>query len=72
MSVRNGIDAMSVISNIAGDSASRNGLVMRRCVVRVRVDDATCSVSGKCMSLLAVMIDSTRGINEKRRSLGKK
>ena len=72
MSVRNGIEAISMRSKIAGDNASRNGLSPRRWVVRVRVDDATWSVSGRCTSRRAVMIDSMRGINEKRRSLRRK
>ena len=41
MSVRNGIEASSMRSKIAGDNASRNELSTRRWVVRVRVDDAT-------------------------------
>ena len=40
MSVRNGIEATNMMSNIAGDSARRNGLSARRCVVRVKVDEA--------------------------------
>ena len=40
MSVRNGIEATSMRSNMAGDNARRNGLSARRCVVRVNVDDA--------------------------------
>ena len=41
MSVRNGIEASSMRSKIAGDNASRNELSTRRWVVRVRVDEAT-------------------------------
>lgn len=67
--VRNGIDATSITSRIAGDKARRKGLARRRCVVNVRVEEVVCISRGKLRSRRPVIIDKVNGTREKRRSL---
>jgi hypothetical protein len=63
------MDPIKVMRSIAGDRARRKGFAMRRCVVRVRVDEVTWISRGRCASRLAVRMDNTRGMIENSRSL---
>ena len=69
MRVTKGIDAMSIKTRIAGDKASKNGLLMRRCDARVSVEEVVWIWRGRSRSLRAVIRDRTKGIMANSRSL---
>ena len=69
MSVTKGIEAINIMRRMAGESARRNGLDIRSCDVRSRMDDAEWILRGRSIKRRAVSIDKTRGTIENRRSL---
>lgn len=67
--VKKGIEPISAMRRIRGDSASKKGLEMRRSVERVRTEDVACISWGKRVNRLDVIKARMRGMSEKRRKL---
>jgi len=71
MRVTKGMDAMSIKTRIAGERASKKGLLMRRWVARVSVEDVVWIWQGRSSSLRAVIREKTKGMIANSRSLRK-
>ena len=64
-----GIEAINIMRRITGESAKREGLDIKSCDVRSRMDDVEWILRGRSIRRRAVSIDKARGTIENKRNL---